>query len=711
MNYVTLRDALARPDLRPEEMFGVLRGISRFVNDKETYSIGRDLVIRALPRQELCSDFEKSVLVSLVRTVGLFPYMTEVLEYADSTDRLAYELHRPDHMPEVFHSLQARIYYLLRAGSNVVLSASTSAGKSLLIDAMIALGKFRKVVIIVPTLALIDETRKRLAAKFKERCRIITHPTQVADLERTNLYILTQERALQRIDLDNVNFVVVDEFYKIDLRRETDAKRAEDLNLIFHRLASTGAQFYMLGPNVEAVRGLGKYDIHFVSTSYATVAADIAHFNLPRNGDERAKKLVELCRNLQEPTLIYCQGPGSASKIAALLMRELPQPHESACSEAADWIMDNFHPEWIGGVALKTGIGIHHGGIPRALQQHMVRLFNGGHIRFLVCTSMLIEGVNTAAKNVIIYDKRRGSPTIDFFTYKNIQGRAGRMGRYFIGKIFVLEKPVEESEVIVDYALGNQGPDTPLSLLLQLNDADLSERSRDRVEQALENSFLSEDTIRANSFIHPDVQNRIAKEIVGRMRENPRLFSWRGLPNGDQLQCVSDIIMRHISGVRINRAGISSPEQLIWYIRRVAHRQGLRHLLHEVTAGKQVHQDLNKLLDMALGIVRNVIMFRVPQDLMAISRIQSEVAGRLKLPAGDYGFYAENLENLFLPSVLAALEEYGLPRQIAKKISDNLAPHHDLDDVLDRLRVLRTSSVEGLTPFERRIIETVQKDI
>ena len=50
-------------------------------------------------------------------------------------DRLAYEVHRPLGIDDlVFHAKQAEVYRLLADGRNVVLSAPTSFGKSLIID-------------------------------------------------------------------------------------------------------------------------------------------------------------------------------------------------------------------------------------------------------------------------------------------------------------------------------------------------------------------------------------------------------------------------------------------------------------------------------------------------------------------------------------------------------------------------------------------------
>ncbi len=711
MNYASVRSALGEENLGGETPFNLLRAIAEHVNDKASAQNGRDLVIRALARSACFDEFETQILTSLVRAVGLYPYMGDTLTFAQEDDRLAYELHRPDGMDEVFHSLQAKVYYQLRTGSNVVLSASTSVGKSLLIDAMIALGKFKKIVIVVPTLALIDETRKRLVRRFRDTVHVITHPTQASDPKSVNVYVLTQERVRQREDLTNVDFFVIDEFYKLDLRHEKDKRRAIELNLAFHQLAGTKAQFYLLGPNIHAIKGLDRYELHFIPSEYSTVAVDVVNLDLPTRGDERDAALIELCKRLHSATLIYCQAPGSASRVADTLMRDVAKVDVAACAEHADWIDENFHAEWVVARALRRGIGLHHGGIPRALQQHMVRLFNDGIIKRLICTSTLIEGVNTAAENVIVYDRRRNKNVLDFFTYKNIQGRAGRMGRYFIGKVFMLEAAPADEETIVEYPVGEQGLETPLSLLMQLEDSDLTDVSRSRVADALRDSFLSEDTIRLNGSIEPDTQNRLARALFEAMAERPDLYTWRGFPKKAQLIAVAELMMDYLSGPTMQNLGIGSARQLHWHLSRLSQDGGLRAYLSDVANGVLPGQDVSAKVDEALKITRNIVSYSFPQDLMVVHNIQLEVAGMLDVSAGDYSVYADAANHLFLPATIAALDEYGVPLQIARKIAGYLEPHHVLDDVISKLRALNADGIDVLTDFERRWLQVVQESL
>ena len=172
------------------------------------------------------------ILDSLVRRVGLFPYLEPAS--LDTRDRIAYELHRPTPAAEfVFHSEQAEVFRSLLAGRNVVLSAPTSFGKSLIIDALISTGRYANVLVVVPTIALIDETRQRLSKKFRGLYKVITHVSQPQGPR--NLFVYTQERAIEKSP-DNVDLLVIDEFYKAF---------SSQIPTMFHGICSTSCSIDM----------------------------------------------------------------------------------------------------------------------------------------------------------------------------------------------------------------------------------------------------------------------------------------------------------------------------------------------------------------------------------------------------------------------------------------------------------------------------------
>ena len=94
--------------------------------------------------------------------------------------------------------------------------------------------------IVVPTIALMDETRRRLS-KLSSDYKILTHGTQ--EPGERNLYVMTQERLLDLQELPNFDFFVVDEFYKLDPAHSDE--RSNRLNLLLKRLMEMETQFYL----------------------------------------------------------------------------------------------------------------------------------------------------------------------------------------------------------------------------------------------------------------------------------------------------------------------------------------------------------------------------------------------------------------------------------------------------------------------------------
>ncbi|HDH7316791.1 TPA: DEAD/DEAH box helicase, partial [Escherichia coli] len=270
------------------------------------------------------------------------------------------------------HSMQLKIYNILIEGTNVVLSAPTSMGKSAVVDTLIESGKYDVIVIIVPTIALIDETRKRLNTKFRSDYDIIHHSIQTVRKSK-NIFVLTQERFNERNDIESVDLFVMDEFYKLSFKKDLEDERVISLNIALSKLLSISKQFYLIGPFIEDIRGLSDVapDFYYVNTNFNTVAVNIYEFNLAAN-DVSAKgdKTIEILKKYDGQTIIYCRSPNSASEIVKRLISE--EVTSVFSSEYVSWVKDNFTPEWDYAQAIEHGIGIHHGNLPRALQQTTV---------------------------------------------------------------------------------------------------------------------------------------------------------------------------------------------------------------------------------------------------------------------------------------------------------------------------------------------------
>ena len=642
------------------------------------------------------------VLDALVRQVGLFPYL--VPNELGTADQIAWEFNHPEAMPDdiVFHEPQTRVYRELVQGHNVVLSAPTSFGKSLVTDAVIASGKFKNILVVVPTIALIDETRRRLGQRFRGKYKIVTHASQ--EIAARNIFVLTQERVLERDVLDLVEFVVIDEFYKLK-PEHADDERCARLNEVFYRVVKSKKQFYLLGPNVQGLSDVSQRKLKCKEfyEDYRTVVSEI-HDVKP--GPDPLATLRELCRTLKEPTIIFCSSPASATNVVQGLIPSVSVDGHVA-SEAASWVAENYHPDWHFVKALRKGIGVHHGRIPRALAHYVVSAFNSDAIRFLVCTSTLIEGVNTKAKNVIIFDDKINKKSIDFFTFNNIRGRSGRMGQHYIGHVYLFNPAPTDSLPFVDIPAFSQPDDALASLLLQIDQEDLSSRSKNRLQGYLKQEFLDYETLQANSGIDPDGQIEIAKEIRSDLAKYRPLLQWTGMPQRFQVYGICELIWKPFRCNRLGSGSAKSAKQLAFRLVGLHSAPTTKAL---ISKSYEHHKDADKSVQEVLDFLRLWSAFHFPQLLRALDRIQKDVFRRVKQRGGDYAFYAAMIENRFLPAPLIALEEYGIPLEVARKLQARLAPMDSLDAVLERLRSLVVDQL-ALSPFERRLVRDAQASL
>ena len=76
MKYETIKNSLANLSDVGASTVDVLLAINAIVNRSNSDWEGRDLVIRALDKFALFDAVEQSLLLNMVRAVGLFPYLS-----------------------------------------------------------------------------------------------------------------------------------------------------------------------------------------------------------------------------------------------------------------------------------------------------------------------------------------------------------------------------------------------------------------------------------------------------------------------------------------------------------------------------------------------------------------------------------------------------------------------------------------------------------
>ena len=619
-----------------------------------------------------------SLVNSLIRQTGLFPYLQ--LETSDWQDRFAHEAFKVNVSAidtKTLHREQSILLKMLIDGENLAVSAPTSFGKSFVIDSFISIKKPQKVVILVPTIALTDETRRRLYKKFANTYKIITTTEVDFDDSDKCIFIFPQERAISYISkIKEIDILIIDEFYKASAKY--DKERSPALLKAIIKLGKVAKQKYFLAPNITTIKdNIFTKDMNFVSMlDFHTVYLEKYELFKEINNDEnlKSKKLLEIISVGEAKSLIYAASYTQIEKVGLLVIENLPHLDLKPLNDFAGWLVTNYDTNWQLVNLIRRGTGIHNGRMHRSLSQIQIRLFeepNG--IKNMISTSSIIEGVNTSAENVIIWKNRkggRGNAFLDDFTYKNIIGRGGRMFRHFVGKIFLLEAPPADdtTQLSIDFPDNILGDIDETVYEDSLNKEQINKIVEFKKEMA---QLLGEEAYKRilKEGVFQQSNFDFIKQIATDMKNDPN--GWRGFSflNSDNVDRWDHYIYKVI--------GLQPGNWDVQYSKFVSF---IKILSNNWT--KTIPELLGELANDDLGIndffmLERNVSFKFAALLNDVNVLQREIL--------DFGYdvspFVSKLSHAFLPSVVYQLEEYGLPRMIARKLHFNGIINFEREDL------------------------------
>lgn len=687
---------------------------------------GNKLVINVLNNWDKIHSSTKDIWSNLTESAGFYPYIQkEELTLDNTAAEIRKELRASENISgKYFHDEQQHLLDLLNADKNVIVSAPTSFGKSLLIEEIVASKKYNNIIVIQPTLALLDETRRKLL-KYKDRYKLIVRTTQEPSVNKGNIFLFTAERVNEYTMFPGVDFLVIDEFYK--LSGERDDERSSSLNNAFYYLIKTfNPKFYLLGPNIDGIsEGFEKEcNAIFYKSDYSLVDSreeNVYKLHEGKFGPSGKKKeykeavLFELLESLSnQQTIIYCSSPNRVRYLSKAFASYLEQKSTLVSTNQyplSDWIKTFIADDWSLLTSLTYDIGIHDGALQKHITTSIIDYFNNGSLKYLFCTSTIIEGVNTSAKNIIYFDETKGrNKPVDYFDYSNIKGRAGRMMVHYVGKIFNFNEPPKKSNILIDIPFFQQNPIKD-EVLIQLDEKNVKHKETEQYKTIIAIPPQEKELIKNNGLsVHG--QKRIIDILRERIQPDYSLIAWTDFPKYPQLSYVLNLAWDYLA-LPGDIAGSITKKKLVKMTFDYGYNKNINYLIgsqFDYDKGLDRNKDRSDadLRDEAIQIVfqamKHWFQYKVPKWLSVMNELQRFICHERGLRCGSYSYYANLIENDFIRENLTILLEYGIPSSAIRKLEPSIPIDINQDNVLAFIRANHLNEQRGLLQYEKNKI-------
>lgn len=663
---------------------------------------------------------------TILESAGFFPYLDkykDIFKNDDVTSMITKEYFASDNMENIyFHKEQKALVNKLKLGKNLIVSAPTSFGKSLLIEEVVSSQKYKNIIIIQPTLALLDESRKKLA-RYNKYYKLIVHTSQEPDAERGNIFLYTAERVLEYQKFPSIDFFILDEFYKLSKKR--DDERADLLNNAFHNvLREHRCRFMLLGPNIDNISSgfAKKYNAEFYKSDYSLVLNKsinvyqeyVGQFGTSGKKQEfKQKVLFELLSNMEgKPTLIFCSSPARVRMLSRRYVDYLKTEKGKSGNQElplSEWIDVNVSKHWDLKELLSYSVGIHDGALPKHITSSIINYMANGEINCLFCTSTIIEGVNTCAQNIIYFDKTKGNRVdIDYFDYCNIKGRAGRMMMHFIGNIYNFNEPPEPEQTVVDIPFYEQ-EDISDEILINLNYDEMKYPEKEQNQYILNLPPRVKNIFKKNG-VSVKGQENIVNELM--KDENYNLINWSGKPAYEQLSFVLSLAWDNLirAGETTNPMTQAKLVKLTFDYGNGASIKDMiaseyRYKIKEKTLGFEEQKIvLNEAIQTTFQIFRHWFQYKVPKWIGVINALQEYVCEVKGKKSGNYLYYASVIENGTVPANAAILLEYNIPASTINKLVDVIPKDITDQSLVDYIFEKELYKGNNLIKYEKELL-------
>lgn len=447
---------------------------------------------------------------------------------------------------------QFKLFSNLDNYKTVSFSAPTSAGKShvlaLEVVKLFKIKNVKSVVFIVPTRSLMRQVLFDLVEQLNKydlpEVEVLSAPVPV-DKEQLNkgvVYVLTQERLINLLyskeGTPHVDMLIVDEAQEIEddnrgMLLETSINKTlelfpevgllfssplrknpeyllsffdrEESSLHFREASSPVSQNLILLSNKEGrnSKNIAIIDLHFTKERLLPIGEIELPFPFRTSSGQRKlfARLAQYFTQDSDSSILYAGYPDEAETLADELI-DLCNGNiktDNEISEFIRFLSEHVHESYALINLLKKGVAYHYGEMPMIVRNRIEDLFKKQKIKFICCTSTLLQGINLPAKNIFIYKPKKGRtkdmPTGDFW---NLVGRAGRLTREFQGNVWCILaenwsiNPLTEEKLVSLHSAFQKGlQEKPDEILKVISDRNTPSEKKDGLfaEQAFARIF------------------------------------------------------------------------------------------------------------------------------------------------------------------------------------------------------------------------------
>ena len=345
--------------------------------------------------------------------------------------------------------------------SDSLVVAPTSYGKSEMIISKVIQHSNERTCIIVPTKALLAQTKKRLLATdevVEGYKRIITHPEMFKPTEDKFLAVLTQERVLrliQQADNASIDNLMIDEAHSL----LDGGNRAELLLQVIFILRKRNPKIkvhFFTTFLVDASSIETKYSNFTIQEARSKEFIKVQRYFLYNYNKDKKLSLYDQftnrhismdnleCDDLEFihkhkafKNILYANKPRDIEDVALKILPlcedvDLLEGANGEFQDAYKAISEYLDPAYNLLKCIKKGVVYHHGRVPEIIRLYVEQLFSKHQgFQFIATTSTLLEGVNIPAEKIFLLSVKKGRSHLSKSDFQSLTARVCRFSEVF----------------------------------------------------------------------------------------------------------------------------------------------------------------------------------------------------------------------------------------------------------------------------------------